>query len=306
MNKNLPPLYALRAFSVAAQMGSFSQAALFLNITPGAISRHIRTLESAFDCRLFTRHGPKIALTDAGQQLAGRLQEGFQCLENACQTLQRHHHQLRLKAPSTLTMRWLLDVLSVFRQQHNTPQVEISSVWMDIDSVDFSAEPFDCAILLGNGQFGEHNESLQLFEEWLIPLCAPALLADAQRELSRCNWIHPSRDRRDWRRWLSGSGNPSPLNLVGGTVFDTLEQAYQAALSGHGVAVGDLLLSLPAIKQNHLALPFPQAVKTGDSYWLVWPKGSPRRENIALLGAFLRERIPTAVPPHITLLAPRP
>ena len=69
------------------------------------------------------------------------------------------------------------------------------------------------------------------------------------------------------------------------------------------VAVGDLLLSLPALERNQLVLPFVQAVKTGDSYWLVWPKGSPRRQNIALLAAFLAARVPTAVPPHVTLLA---
>lgn len=40
----LPPLYALRAFEAAARLGSFSKAAELLNVTPGAISRHIRTL----------------------------------------------------------------------------------------------------------------------------------------------------------------------------------------------------------------------------------------------------------------------
>ncbi|QOV66056.1 LysR substrate-binding domain-containing protein [Kosakonia pseudosacchari] len=305
MNQNLPPLYALRAFTVAAQMASFSQAALFLNVTPGAVSRHIRTLEEWFGCRLFQRHGPKITLTEAGSQLAVRLQDGFLQLENACQTLRSHQHQLRLKAPSTLTMRWLLEVLAAFRQQHSTPQVEISSVWMDIDTVDFRAEPFDCAILLGNGHFGEYTQSLRLFNEWLIPLCAPALKALAQRDLSSCPLIHPSRDRRDWRRWQAGSGLFPALALGGGAVFDTLEQAYQAAIGGHGVAVGDLLLSLPALAQHQLTLPFPQAISTGDSYWLVWPKDSPRKKNIDRLGEFLCGLVPVDFPPQVELLKQR-
>ena len=60
-------------------------------------------------------------------------------------------------------MRWLLDVLRSFRNNHAKPQVEIASVWMDIDTVDFNLEPYDCAILLGNGRFGDTTESQLLF-----------------------------------------------------------------------------------------------------------------------------------------------
>ena len=67
---SLPPLYALRAFEAAARLGSFSKAAELLNVTPGAVSRHIRTLEQWFDCALFQRHGPRVTVTDAGQALA--------------------------------------------------------------------------------------------------------------------------------------------------------------------------------------------------------------------------------------------
>lgn len=62
----MPPLYALRAFETAARLGSFSKAAAALNVTPGAVSRHVSTLESWFECRLFLRHGPKVTLTDSG------------------------------------------------------------------------------------------------------------------------------------------------------------------------------------------------------------------------------------------------
>ncbi|WP_437890997.1 LysR substrate-binding domain-containing protein [Phytobacter sp. V91] len=287
MTQSTSHLYALRAFSIAAQYNSFSQAAIILNVTPGAVSRHIRTLEEHFDCQLFARNGPKVSLTDAGNMLAGGLQQGFLQLEAACQQLRSHHHQLRVKAPSTLTMRWLLDAMVLFREQYSTPQVEISSIWMDIDSVDFAREPFDCAILLGNGQFGSATRSLLLFDEWLVPMCAPALLARARDSLQACELIHPSRDRRDWRRWLAGSALYPELSLAGGKIFDTLEQGMMAAIGGHGVTVGDLLLSQSALEQGLLAMPFPQAIKTGESYYLVWPGDSGRQNNIDKFAQFL-------------------
>jgi LysR family glycine cleavage system transcriptional activator len=292
MNENLPHLYALRAFSVAAKCNSFSQAADLLNVTPGAISRHIRTLETWFGCQLFTRSGPRVSLTEAGNMLAGDLQSGFSQLEAACRQLRSHQHQLRLKAPSTLTMRWLLDVMALFHEQQAVPEINISSVWMDVDSVDFAREPFDCAILLGNGQFGSGTRSLHLFDEWLVPICAPGLLEEARQNLATCELIHPSRDRRDWRRWLAATGTHPALDLAGGKMFDTLEQGMMAAMGGHGVAIGDLLLSQSALEQNLLVRPFPEAVKTGDGYYLVCPVDSKRQNNIDRLHHFLSRNTP--------------
>ena len=45
MTLRMPPLYALRAFEVAARFGSFTQAAESLCITQSAVSRHVKTLE---------------------------------------------------------------------------------------------------------------------------------------------------------------------------------------------------------------------------------------------------------------------
>lgn len=285
---SLPHLYALRAFEAAARLNSFSKAAELLNITPGAVSRHIRTLEAWFDCELFMRNGPRVRVSEAGRILAGQLTEGFMTIERACNAFKSHSQFLRLKAPSTLTMRWLLDVLNDFRKNHVTPGIEITSVWMDTDEVDFSREPYDCAILLGNGNFGEGTESRLLFCEWLIPVCSPAMLVSTRESLPDCDLP----DRRDWRRWLKGTGRFTGLNISGGKVFDTLEQGNLAALSGHGVSVGDLLLSTEALRSGLLTLPFPEAVATGDGYYLVWPENSAIKQNIETLLKWLKRHVP--------------
>ncbi|WMC09690.1 LysR substrate-binding domain-containing protein [Oceanimonas pelagia] len=296
---SLPPLYALRAFEAAARFGSFSKAAASLHVTPGAVSRHIRTLEDWFGCELFVRKGPRVDITSAGKVLAGQLGEGFQLLETACHGFRRQQHELRLKAPSTLTMRWLLNVLSEFQQRHHTPKVQISSVWMDVDEVDFSREAFDCAILLGNGQFGPGTQSQPLFDEWLIPVCAPALVQQARQNLAECELIHPSPDRRDWQRWLAATGRSEQVELLSGKVFDTLEQGSLAAISGHGVSVGDLLLSLDAVNSALLALPFNTAVATGDGYYLVWPANTRCRQQIDVFYEFIAGRRPSDLPEYI-------
>ena len=299
---SLPPLYALRAFESAARLGSFSLAAAELHVTPGAISRHISTLESWFDCQLFIRRGPKVEVTGAGRLLANELAVGFQSIERACQAFRHRAGRLRLKAPSTLTMRWLLTVLQAFHQRQAQPVVDMTSVWMDMDSVDFAREPYDCAVLLGNGQFGPDTDSALLFREWLIPVCAPAMAGQARDDLSRCELIHPSADRRDWRRWLQKTAVCPGLQLSGGKVFETLEQGNLAAVSGHGVSVGDLLLSLDAVRDGLLALPFSQAVATGDGYYLVWPKQAAQQATVRQLLDFMLQHLPGDIPAGIQLL----
>lgn len=137
MASSLPPLYALRAFESAARTGSFTLAAEELHLTPSAVSKHIKTLEQHFGCRLFQRNGPRIEVTPQGKIFAAELQQGFGRIEQACELFRSHRDLLRLKAPSTLTMRWLLDCLSRFRQTAQAFDVQAASVWMDIDSVDF-------------------------------------------------------------------------------------------------------------------------------------------------------------------------
>lgn len=292
MPSPLPPLYALRAFDVAALYGSFTRAAQTLNVTPGAVSRHIRTLEENFQCQLFVRKGPAVELTDAGRALASQLRQGFATLESACDAFRATRHALRLKAPSTLTLNWLLNTMKVFVEKYSTPEVNVSSVWMDVDNVDFHQEPFDCAILLGNGQFGEQTCSQLLFNEWLAPVCAPGLVDKARDSLQTCELIHPSPDRRDWRRWLKVCSPEAMPDISKGKVFDTLDQGNQAAVGGHGVSVGDVTLSLPALENGLLVMPFRQAINTGDGYYLVWPENSPKQQGIATLCAFLLARVP--------------
>ncbi|AIL62378.1 LysR substrate-binding domain-containing protein [Pseudomonas alkylphenolica] len=294
MSERIPALQALRAFEVAARYGSFTRAAQELALTQGAISHHIKTLEGLFDCALFERRGPKLALTEPGRLLAQELKVGFKIIENACGLLKQDRNGIRLKAPSTLTVRWLLKVLEQFRQQDSHRRVQLSSVWMDIDHVDFYSEPFEAAILLADGRFAAEVDSLKLFDEWLVPVCSPEHQAAAARDLNALNrleLLHCSADRRDWRRWLTRLG-AAQVTIDRGQLFDTLDQGISAAQQGAGIAVVDLLLAQGELDSGRLVMPFPQAVATTEGYYLTWPKSSPQARHVRVLGEFLRTRVP--------------
>lgn len=306
MARRLPPLYALRAFEAAARHASFTRAAEELAITQSAVSRHIRTLEEHFACRLFERSGRHLRLSETARLLLPGVREGFDALERACTSVRVDDTTLRLKAPSTLTMRWLLARLSRYRLLEPGNEVQLTSAWMDVDKVDFHHEPFDCAVLLGKGSFDEDWESVELFAEWLIPVCAPGAISDGPWDLARLQateLLHPTPDRRDWRRWLQRMDLGEQVPLKGGQVFDTLELGIVAAERGYGVSVGDLVMVAEDVHNGRLGLPWPSAVASGDSYYLVWPRAHRGQERLRRLRDYLLAEVAAMQLPAVQLLS---
>jgi len=305
MSRQLPPLYALRAFEAAARLSSFTRAGEELSITQSAVSRHIRTLEDHFGCRLFVRNGRNLQPTEAARMLLPGVRDGFSSLERACNTLRGEDDILRMKAPSTLTMRWLLARLSRFRHLQPGNEVQLTSAWMDVDHVDFNQEPFDCAVLLSDGNFPVDWEVRRLFAELLIPVGAPDLQTEAPwdaRRLASVELLHPTPDRRDWRSWLARMGLSETVSLKGGQVFDTLELGMIAAARGYGVSMGDLLMVAEDVAQGRLSLPWPTAVASGLDYYLVWPRTRPGGERLRRLSAFLQEEAAAMDLPEVEIL----
>jgi DNA-binding transcriptional LysR family regulator len=303
--RRLPPLYALRAFEAAARHAYFTRAADELAITQSAVSRHIRTLEEHFGCRLFQRQGRHLQLTEPARLLLPGLRDGFDALERACANLRVDDAILRLKAPSTMTMRWLLSRLSRYRHLYADGEVQLTSAWMDVDKVDFLNEPFDCAVLLlPDGSSHPDWECTLLFREWLIPVCEPSLVVDGpwdSERLAAAELLHPTPDRRDWRQWLTRMGLADKVSLKGGQVFDTLELGMVAASRGYGVSIGDLVMIAEDAAAGRIGLPWPSAVASGDSYHLVCPKARSGQPRLQRLRDFLCAEVAAMRLPEVEL-----
>jgi LysR family transcriptional regulator, glycine cleavage system transcriptional activator len=76
MLPKLPPLNGLRLFEAAARCGSFKRAAQELNLTPGAISHGINSLEKWLGVELFDR-SRELALTSAGNRYLTYVKEAL-------------------------------------------------------------------------------------------------------------------------------------------------------------------------------------------------------------------------------------
>jgi LysR family transcriptional regulator, glycine cleavage system transcriptional activator len=76
MGSDLPPFNGLRLFEAAARYGSFKRAAQELNLTSGAISHGIASLEEWLGVELFDR-SRGLALTQAGHRYLPYVKEAL-------------------------------------------------------------------------------------------------------------------------------------------------------------------------------------------------------------------------------------
>ena len=79
----LPPLNGLRAFEAAARHKSFRRAADELCVTPGAVSQHVKALESALGVALFHRSARAIQLTSEGRSYVPSIRAAFEMIAQA-------------------------------------------------------------------------------------------------------------------------------------------------------------------------------------------------------------------------------
>ncbi|AME25974.1 MULTISPECIES: LysR substrate-binding domain-containing protein [Burkholderiaceae] len=270
--KPLPSLDVLKTFAVVAQRLNFTRAADLLNVTQGAVSRQISGLEAHLGYALFVRQPRGLALTPNGAMLLAPVQQALAQITEALERSGAQSGTLRVKCP-TCAMRWILP--RVIRLQNERPELVIEVTAAVSHGVEFNAEQFDAAIVFGQPAL-KGVSSHHLFDEVLTPVCAPGLLKRVTRDitpddLAEQTLLHPTRDRRDWLRWLAAYGYRG-LPSAKAQHFDTLDLAISSAMQGLGVTIGDLSLIEEDLLAQRIVTPFSLCVPSGASYYLIYPE----------------------------------
>ena len=211
----LPPLNALRAFEAAARHQSFARAADELNVTQGAISRHVKLLEGQLGVALFRRQPRGVELTTQGRALLPELTASFERIARAARQSAESDRELRVACQPTLATRWLVRRLPGFQQAR--PEMRVSLGLM-CGYDDFFRGGYDLGIVCHEAYLGQPAglEAVLLRREAMAPVCAPAALTgagalDRPEGLARHTLLHPHADRQDWRKWLRAAGLPERL-----------------------------------------------------------------------------------------------
>jgi LysR family glycine cleavage system transcriptional activator len=265
----LPSLHTLHVFETTARRLSFTRAADELHLTQAAVSRQIRQLEEALDQPLFVRLHRRVELTPIGELLAADLSQSFmQIARSVAQARGETRERLRLSVEPAFAARWLLPRLPRFVASE--PQIDV-----EVDSTEIMREvgsETDMAIRYIEGpRRSPQRSAILLAEVAMYPVLAPALLRAGQslrkaEDLLQYPLLHEDEDR-SWQAWFRAAGLPN-ISIPRRMRFNDVALVLQAAVNGHGIALGDDLLAADDLKAGRLIRPFEMTAPCG-TYWLL-------------------------------------
>lgn len=142
-------LKRMAVFAEVVATGSLSAAARQLQMTPSAVSQHLRQLESALGLALLHRSTRKLTLTEAGERYIEGCRAMVAAARSADQALARHRDEpegeLRIAAP--IGMGGLLAQALAPLRQH--PKLTLRLL-LDDALIDLIEERVDIALRAGN------------------------------------------------------------------------------------------------------------------------------------------------------------
>jgi LysR family transcriptional regulator, glycine cleavage system transcriptional activator len=257
-----PSIDALRAFEVAARLGSFEKASEELSITASALSKRISSLELLLGITLFDRVGRAVQLTVSGKEYAEQVRQVLNQLGSiglhtkALQSSKR----LRIVSPPTFAREVLVPQLASFTAKY--PAIEIEVV---VAIPYLNVEAPDADVVIGFGPIGA-AQSL-LFEpvfvvavpgfakKHQIKKVADLVRAKAPPPLVRCP-IEP------WAPWFASQGleRLAATNLAkqkGGLKLVDLGLMLEASANGHGAALARASIVKRWLDRGELVRLFP-------------------------------------------------
>lgn len=289
MKYPLPPLNPLRTFEAAARLCSLTSAAEELNVSQVAVSRQVRVLEDYLGVALFRRLHRGIELTREGKELYQGITQAFQDISNAARKVSRRGRRniLSIQSYTTFSQRWLIPRLANFHDANESIEVRLSS---SLAPVEFETQNIDASIRSGHGDWPDlHAEKLVDIE--LIPICSPMLMESAKlkspQDLSHVRLLHSMARPNDWASWLSAAG--ANIDADAGIRLDNSALAYEAASMNIGVAIAVKVFVERQIQNGSFIAPFETTLKTGEGYYLTWPRNMKPSEPLLKFLSWMRE-----------------
>ncbi|MEO0682281.1 MAG: LysR substrate-binding domain-containing protein [Pseudomonadota bacterium] len=279
-----PSLRSLEVFAAAARDGGFTAAGASLGITQSAVSRQIADLEGMLGTPLFTRRGARLALTPAGRRLAERVGAALDEARAAVAEVAASDRVVTLSMLPSVAAKWLAPRLGAFVATH--PEVDLR-VAASRHLVDFAAEGIDAAIRYGPRP-GPGLTALRLAGETITPVAAPRFLSAAgiavTEDLRRAALLHGDLPE-GWDAWFAAAGLEGPPR--DGPRLGDDAAILQAAIEGHGIALGRSRLVAYDIAAGRLVAPFDVSIAASYAYWFVKPDGTPAAAALEAVEAWI-------------------
>lgn len=283
--KNLPPLNALRAFEVAARLGSFVQAGAELGVTAAAVSLQVKALEAHLGKRLFQRQGNRITLTDAGREVYPRLEQALSDIAALTADLRQGQGRARLVVSClpSLADLWLVPKLRGFA---GADRLDLR---VEEDPVILSRDGVDLRLTYGAHFYPDHRVE-PLGPDQIVALAAPDAFPDfpnlPPQAFIHTDWGPAYATQPSWHLWASHHGFAPPDPTQGLRVG--MSGLALAAASRLGVALAPRRLAAADVQAGRLTELPGEGLPMARGYVAIYPNALARRPALQALVAHLK------------------
>jgi DNA-binding transcriptional LysR family regulator len=292
----LPDLEGMAIFAKVAETRTFAAAAAELKLSKATVSKAVSRLERKLKTRLFNRTSRRIALTDAGRQLAGRaahiLAEGEAVEDAALAQATVPRGLVRLAAPMSFGLLNVAPLLPEFLATFSEVSVDLH---LSDAMVDVIGEGFDAAIRIAVLP----DSSLvvrRLCEMQRHLVGSPTYLNRHGRPKHplhlaqhRCISYSYAMTTEIWR--FSKGGKSASVRPSGPLRVNNGDAMLPALIAGTGVGILPEFILRDALAAERLERLLPDwSVPSGAVYW-VTPPGGPRPKRVEVLADFLVEKL---------------
>ncbi|NMM87706.1 LysR family transcriptional regulator [Rhodococcus sp. SRB_17] len=279
--QQLPPLRALQAFEAVARTGSVMAAALEMGVSAGAVSQQVRKLEELLDLRLFERRGKGMELSTWGRLYHKELGTAFDRLRAAQQSLWRLRTEsgLTVSCLSSVASKWLGTLLFDWQAAHAGARLRLVGAEREPD---LQGGETDFRISYGE-QSRHHAHHAELFTDWVVPACAPDLLAShtvrtpaelLDLPLIGIDWERVHRPPPNWADWARSAGMDGGGAVDSSLTFSLSSAAIDAALAGRGLVLAPIAMITGDLAERRLVLPFDHRLQLPQPYFLAWDRAA--------------------------------
>ena len=270
----------LRAFLATVKLGNFSEAARELSVVPSVVAKRINHLEWTLGVTLFQRSTRKVTLTEAGHRFLPKASALLAQFDGIVRSFEQDagavEGHVRLKAPTSVTVLYLADILARLKKAYPAITLDVMLVDRSVNPIE---ENYDIAIGGRAGAYdGVTDEPLCRLRQVLCAspdyLAAAGLTAKGRLAHPRDLLDHPclvfSPTGNTWR--FEGARGPVSVDVPVALSSNDNHMLYSAACAGTGIAI------LPSYVAR-------QAVLTGLLVELL--------EDFALQSTWLKAQVPT-------------
>ena len=239
----MPPLTALRAFEAAGRLGGFAPAAQELGVTPGAVTAHLKTLESMLGVTLFERHHRGVSLTEIGARVLPAFTAAFTALGDATHQLEASvaPDLVRIATTPDLAQLWL----SPLSQRLRRSGLQVVAV-----PVAASGAP------IGKADLSVFFGASEATSVPLIAVAAPSFRAEDLAMLDPQDCLILRGPLGDWDRF-------APEITPRGTMFEHAALALEETANGAGILVIAQPLAAAALKTGRVVQVLGSGVPSG-------------------------------------------